>query len=198
MTGVTTSDGDLPADTVVVVAGVYTGELCAALGLDLPLRIGHVAAVQTTAVAIELKQVLGVANADFAGRQQVDGRLRFTAGGTTWPYSLSDLASGYDAVQPLGTEIATLLQRATRIVPAIGNARIAQVWGGLLDMTPDALPVIERTPEYDGLVVAAGFSGHGFCLGPITGRILADLALRGETTSADRTVPPISIRKNLD
>lgn len=182
VTGVTTSDGQIAADVVVVVAGVYTGELLAPLGLDLPLRIGHVAAVQTTPIGIELKQVLGVANADFAGRQQVDGRLRFTAGGTTWPFALSDLASGYEAVQPLGTEIVTLLQRASRIVPAIGEARIARVWGGLLDMTPDALPVIERVPEYDGLVVAAGFSGHGFCLGPVTGRILAELALRGETS----------------
>jgi sarcosine oxidase subunit beta len=165
----------------VNVAGVHTSELLAPLGLDLPLRIGHVAAVQTTPVGIELKQVLGVANANVAGRQQVDGRLRFTAGGTTWSYALGDLASGYDKVQPLGTEIVTLLQRATRIVPAIGEARIARVWGGLLDMTPDTLPVIERAPEYDGLIVAAGFSGHGFCLGPVTGWILADLALRGET-----------------
>lgn len=182
VTGVVTGDGQIAAETVVVVAGVHTGELLGPLGLEVPLRIGHVAAVQTTPVGIELKQVLGVANADLAGRQQVDRRLRFTAGGTTWPYALGDLATGYDAVQPLGAEITTLLQRATRVVPAIGEARIARVWGGLLDMTPDALPVIERVPEYGGLVVAAGFSGHGFCLGPITGRILADLALRGETS----------------
>ena len=42
--------------------------------------------------------------------------------------------------------------------------------------------MIERTPEIDGLIVAAGFSGHGFCLGPVTGEILADLATT-ETTS---------------
>jgi len=53
--------------------------------------------------------------------------------------------------------------------------------GGLIDKTPDALPVIEATPEVDGLVVATGFSGHGFCLGPITGEILADLAMEGST-----------------
>ncbi len=140
VTGVVTSDGQLAADTVVVVAGCHPGDLLAPLGLDVPVRIGHVAAVQTTPVGIELKQVLGVANADLAGRQQVDGRLRFTAGGTAWPFALSDLASGYDAVQPLGNEIVTLLQRAARVVPAITEVRIARVWGGLLDMTPDALP----------------------------------------------------------
>jgi len=51
----------------------------------------------------------------------------------------------------------------------------------LIDKTPDALPVIEVTPEIEGLVVATGFSGHGFCLGPITGEILADLATEGAT-----------------
>ncbi len=41
--------------------------------------------------------------------------------------------------------------------------------------------MIEATPEIEGLVVAAGFSGHGFCLGPVTGEILADLATEGVT-----------------
>jgi sarcosine oxidase subunit beta len=63
----------------------------------------------------------------------------------------------------------------------LAEARIARVWGGLLDMTPDALPVIERVPEIAGLVVAAGFSGHGFCLGPVTGQIVRDLVIDGKT-----------------
>ncbi len=42
-------------------------------------------------------------------------------------------------------------------------------------MTPDALPVIERSPDIEGLVIAAGFSGHGFCLGPITGQLIREL-----------------------
>lgn len=182
VTGVTTTGGGIAADAVVVVAGVYTPGLLAPLGIDLPLRIGHVAALQTTPVPIALRQVLGVANADFAGRRQVDGRLRFTAGGTDWPYTADDLEDGYDAVQPNALEIAGLIQRASQILPTIADAKIARVWGGLLDMTPDALPVIERAPEVEGLVVAAGFSGHGFCLGPVTGQILCDLALRGGTT----------------
>jgi sarcosine oxidase subunit beta len=49
-------------------------------------------------------------------------------------------------------------------------------------MTPDALPVIERSEKVEGLVVAAGFSGHGFCLGPVTGRILAELVTTGTSS----------------
>jgi sarcosine oxidase subunit beta len=47
----------------------------------------------------------------------------------------------------------------------------------LIDLTPDALPVIDAPESVAGLVVAAGFSGHGFCLGPISGLLCADLAL---------------------
>ncbi len=54
--------------------------------------------------------------------------------------------------------------------------------GGLIDQARDALPVIEKAPEYDNLVYATGFSGHGFCLGPVTGEILADLATEGTTS----------------
>jgi sarcosine oxidase subunit beta len=44
-------------------------------------------------------------------------------------------------------------------------------------MTPDGLPVIEAAPEIEGLVIAAGFSGHGFCLGLVTGHLIRDLVL---------------------
>ena len=67
------------------------------------------------------------------------------------------------------------------MLPALGAAHVARVWGRLLDMTPDALPIIERVPELDGLVIAAGFSGHGFCLGPMTGQIVRDLVLDEKT-----------------
>ena len=50
-------------------------------------------------------------------------------------------------------------------------------------MTPDALPVLDRGPV-DGVVVGMGFSGHGFCLGPVTGRILAGM-VRGEAAGFD-------------
>ncbi len=61
------------------------------------------------------------------------------------------------------------------MLPELWKAKIARVWGGLIDVTPDALAVIERTPEVEGLVIAAGFSGHGFCLGPITGQLVCEL-----------------------
>lgn len=179
--GVRTTGGPVAAGAVVVAAGVYAGRLCAPLGIDLPLRLTQVAAVQTVPLPPLVRPVLGVAGADFAGRQQVDGRLRFTGGGQPWGCDLDDLASGDDAVQPTARHVAAALARGIEVLPGLAEARLARTWGGLIDLTPDALPVIERVPEVAGLVVAAGFSGHGFCLGPITGRIVADLVLDGRT-----------------
>jgi sarcosine oxidase subunit beta len=80
------------------------------------------------------------------------------------------------------SSVRDLLRDAVEIVPALDDIAISRVWAGLIDNTPDALPVIERSNEIDGLVIAAGFSGHGFCLGPITGQLICELVTRGQAS----------------
>jgi sarcosine oxidase subunit beta len=104
-----------------------------------------------------------------------------TGGGRPWPHRLEDLAHGDDPVLPPAGDVIAALTRGIEVLPVLADAGVARVWGGLLDMTPDALPIIERAPEVGGLVIAAGFSGHGFCLGPVTGQIVRDLVLEGTT-----------------
>ena len=178
ITGVETSCGAVSAEIVIVAAGIYTPRLLKPLGFELPLQLRQVPVVQTVPAAPMLDQVIGIASGEFAGRQQVDGRFRLTLGGSPWSEG-----AWHDQfnVQPTLEQVAETIEVSTSILPAIQGLRVAQVWGGLLDSTPDALPVIERSKEIDGLIIAAGFSGHGFCLGPITGQILADLAALGST-----------------
>ncbi|MFT4038633.1 MAG: FAD-binding oxidoreductase [Thermomicrobiales bacterium] len=179
--GVRVPGGIIPADTVVVTAGIYSNSLTAPLGIDLPYELYRVSVIQTTPLPPLIEQVLGTSAADFAGRQQVDGRYRFTDGGARWPHELADLSDGYEPIMPTLQTIHNAITSATAVLPALQAARIARVWGGLLDVTPDEIPVIERVPEIEGLIVAAGFSGHGFCLGPVTGQIVRDLVVEGET-----------------
>lgn len=68
--------------------------------------------------------------------------------------------------------------------PAFAGLKIAQAWGGLIDATPDAVPVIGEVPRLPGLVLACGFSGHGFGIGPGAGRLIADL-VSGKTPMID-------------
>ncbi len=53
---------------------------------------------------------------------------------------------------------------------------VAEAWGGAIDTTPDAVPVISPCEGLPGLVLATGFSGHGFGIGPAAGALAADLA----------------------
>ncbi len=78
---------------------------------------------------------------------------------------------------------------AKAAIPALASAEPAQRWAGLIDVTPDAVPVISTVETRPGLVVATGFSGHGFAIGPAAGRLAADLA-----TGARPIVDPAAFR----
>lgn len=73
---------------------------------------------------------------------------------------------------------------ARRGFPSLEAAEIVQSWAGLIDVTPDAVPVISQVDAVPGLTIATGFSGHGFGIGPGAGRLAADL-VSGETPVVD-------------
>ncbi len=61
------------------------------------------------------------------------------------------------------------------LFPAFKGMKVAETWAGLMDVTPDAVPVIGPVEALPGFFIATGFSGHGFGLGPGAGRLMADL-----------------------
>ncbi len=68
--------------------------------------------------------------------------------------------------------------------PALKGATVAQHWAGMIDVTPDAVPVISPVESVPGFFIATGFSGHGFGIGPGAGRLVADL-VSGDPPVAD-------------
>uniref|UniRef100_UPI0023F2E13C NAD(P)/FAD-dependent oxidoreductase n=1 Tax=Paracoccus hibiscisoli TaxID=2023261 RepID=UPI0023F2E13C len=64
--------------------------------------------------------------------------------------------------------------RAEELIPAMAGARVQATWAGYIDSTPDGVPAIGET-RVPGLVLAAGFSGHGFGIGPGAGEMIADM-----------------------
>ena len=66
-------------------------------------------------------------------------------------------------------------RRAVDLLPALREARIANTWAGYIDSTPDGVPGIGEVPQVPGFILAAGFSGHGFGIGPGAGHLIADL-----------------------
>lgn len=73
-----------------------------------------------------------------------------------------------------------------RLFPAFAQMEVAQSWGGLMDVTPDAVPVIDQVERMPGFFVATGFSGHGFGIGPGAGRLMADI-VSGDNPIVDPT-----------
>ena len=73
--------------------------------------------------------------------------------------------------------------------PFFRDMQVKEAWGGLIDVTPDAVPVISKVEGVPGLVIATGFSGHGFGIGPGAGKLAADLA-----TGAPPLVDPTPFR----
>ncbi|MEP2717213.1 FAD-binding oxidoreductase [Pseudophaeobacter sp.] len=66
-------------------------------------------------------------------------------------------------------------EAAQKAFPVLQGADVVQSWGGLIDVTPDGIPVISQVDDLPGLFVSTGFSGHGFGIGPGAGRLTADL-----------------------
>jgi glycine/D-amino acid oxidase-like deaminating enzyme len=77
------------------------------------------------------------------------------------------------------TAVQSLLGLHT-LIPATADTRIRRLWAGLIDTTPDALPVLGGVDSPQGFIFATGFSGHGFALGPIAGKLMAELILDGQ------------------
>lgn len=86
-------------------------------------------------------------------------------------------AAGRQPSIPANRERAELTGAAVRsLFASAGGLKIVKSWAGLIDVLPDALPVLEAPGSAGGLIVATGFSGHGFGLGPAVGRHVARLA----------------------
>ena len=77
-----------------------------------------------------------------------------------------------------------LEDRLSARAPWLADAGIEELWAGMIDVSPDAVPYICEAPSPGGLFIGTGSSGHGFGIGPAVGKILSDL-IRGRPTGHD-------------
>jgi len=81
---------------------------------------------------------------------------------------------------PNPAKVGRSLAELQRLLPALSPLGIARRWAGYIDATPDLVPVLGEAPPLRGFVFATGFSGHGFAMGPIAGRLVAELIVDGK------------------
>jgi sarcosine oxidase subunit beta len=173
ITGIETSEGLLGADHVVLAAGAWTRDLVAPLGVDLPIEPAGLQMILGRPMPNRLRQVVQAHDQPLSLKQLRDGKY-FIGGG--WPGDI-DMTTGVGTARP--ESIDGSLRTATGIYPAIAEMEIERSWVGVEGIALDEIPVIDRLPGYDGCTVAAGFSGHGFALSPISGQLVAEWVLDG-------------------
>jgi sarcosine oxidase, subunit beta len=81
----------------------------------------------------------------------------------------------------MAATVEALIERA----PIFENASVLRGWAGFYEVTPDDNPLLGHVPDYEGFIVAAGFSGHGFMQGPAIGLAIAELVIDGSTRTID-------------
>jgi len=84
--------------------------------------------------------------------------------------------------RPSPEKIARSLAELGRVLPSLPRLTIAESWAGYIDATPDLVPVLGGVSSVPGLVFATGFSGHGFAMGPVAGRLVSELILDGKAS----------------
>jgi glycine/D-amino acid oxidase-like deaminating enzyme len=190
VTGVQLADGtEVTAGTVVVATGVWTRDLLSRCGIDVPIRV-----VREQIVMISPGVELGPVPvfSDLVSLQYI----RPEPGGDVL-FGNSDLSHVQDADpddylnRASDDFVDVTIDRVGTRFPGFTDAAITGSYAGCYDVTPDWNPVISRT-GLDGLVVAAGFSGHGFKIAPAVGGLIADLVIDGR--SADPRIPETDFR----
>jgi D-amino-acid dehydrogenase len=80
--------------------------------------------------------------------------------------------------------VEAIRNASSRYLPGLDQANVIEIWRGLRPCTPDGLPIINRSREFNNLIVAAGHAMLGMSLGPITGKLVSEL-VSGERTEVD-------------
>ena len=190
VTGVRLADGSTIATRrIVLAAGPWSVPLLADLGIDLPITVHR-----EQIVLIDPGQDLGPVPvfSDLVSlqyiRSELSGELLF---GNSDLSELEPTDPDRYSNQASARFIDLVVDKVGTRLPGLTSPSIVSSYAGCYDVTPDFNPVISRT-SIDGLVVAAGFSGHGYKISPAVGRLVADIVTEG--TSSDPDIPAEDFR----
>jgi len=163
----------------VIACGPWAPTVLMRIGVDIPIRPVRAEIVQTEPLPHLFDEFIIFEDRGFYVRPTYDGRINIGPRSRRGP-------SDTGRVHWFTGGLADFQRRVAEDIPALGDIRVARRWYGLLDVTPDEAPILGPVPGLRNCFVAAGFSGHGFCLGPGVGRLTAEWITEG-TPSLDLT-----------
>ncbi len=163
--GVQTTRGAIRADKVGIVVAGRSGQVAAMAGLRLPIESHVLQAFVTEGLKPIIDHVVSFGMGHFYISQSDKGGLVF--GGDL------DFYASYAARGNLPM-VEHVMEAGMTLMPMIGKARVLRSWGGIMDMTPDGSPIIDRT-GIDGLYIDCGWCYGGFKAVPASGDCFAHL-----------------------
>ncbi len=185
LVGVTTSNGPLEADAVLVAAGPWSGEVARTLGATL--AVGPRKGLLLVTARMRQRIWHKVYDTSYVGAVQSDERdlatstvVESTASGTVLIGS-SRQDVGFDGTIDVAV-LAEIARKAIALMPFLAEATVIRAYGGFRPFSRDHLPVIGADPDLDGLWYATGHEGAGIGLAPGTAELLA-AAMLGEPTA---------------
>ncbi|MGI3167993.1 sarcosine oxidase subunit beta family protein [Pseudooceanicola sp. C21-150M6] len=165
VTGVQTTRGAIKARKVAIVTAGRSGQVAALAGLRLPIESHILQAFVTEGLKPVIDNVVTFGMGHFYISQSDKGGLVF--GGDL------DFYPSYAQRGNLPT-VEHVMEAGMTLMPMIGRAKLLRSWGGIMDMTPDGSPIIDRSP-IDGLYLDCGWCYGGFKAVPGSGFALAHL-----------------------
>ncbi len=169
---VETDSGEcIAADAVVIAAGAWSAKVGKCLGTHLPVLAGKGYSITVENPELQLAGPLYLADAKIACTP-FDGANRFAG--------MMELTGPDDSINP--ARLATMANHLDQALPGweLGSRRIA--WSGLRPMTPDGLPIIGKVPTFENVYAATGHGMLGVTMAPVTGAIIAELIVNGESS----------------
>lgn len=172
--GVRTADGrEYYSPVVVNCAGPWAREVGRLAGIEIPVEPERHEALITEGVEYMGIPMLVDYRADGGYFQQFKHNGQFIGCYTPIP---NVPGTSCDSTYEF---LAEMPRRMLKLVPALAEIKVIRQWAGSYEMTPDGNPIVDRT-DLDGFYVVAGFCGHGFMLGPATGREAAAFIATGQ------------------
>lgn len=175
VTAVESAKGVFACDALAIAAGPQTARLLAQLGVDMPLAAARAEMIVTEPAP--MMKMGGVDGNGLYGRQTLRGNLAYGGGPHEW-VEVDDLGPAVKPSTPLARNLA---RRVAELFPKAGHLNVIRSWAGVIEMTPDGRPIIDRREN----VSFCTMSGVGFGLSPASGHAVRDLVLGGACSFTD-------------
>jgi glycine/D-amino acid oxidase-like deaminating enzyme len=176
LTAVTTTDGTVAGDAVVLAAGIGAEALAETIGVRLPMSPNPGLLATTAPTTARLSHVVHAGGV--ALRPDGDGRILVSSREVD-----AALPSDTRSLEPDSDPVGDLLARAARVLPALGDAHVERVRIGVRSVATDGLPVAGYAPGVDNLYLLVAHSGA--TLAPVLGRLVAAEVLGGQEAALD-------------